>query len=334
MFAFTVLPREGSVLADSDPVREGLQVQTIISLPRGFKADAFLKFNAATQSWYNYANPAAYNGSVDGAALRDTNGDGLIDRIVITVTDGGIGDEDGKVNGMIVDPGMLADTGSRSPLTIFPDRDGVSEEVERASGRLDYNQDGLEDWDQGGIAQLPLATLEAFNLGKAAPASSFGTLMVGKVDASSPIGAYMDAAGQLQGITVSGLPKAPPVGYQSASPMLGLQAAPAPGVASLTDVDLTREGLQTQIIEYLATGVQANAYLLFDPQSQTWFDYTDPSALNGSADGAALLDLNNDGLIDAVVVTITDNGIGDDDITVNGIISLHGMLGWIAAEGV
>ena len=43
---------------------------------------------------------------------------------------------------------------------------------------------------------------------------------------------------------------------------------------------------------------------------------------------SALIDSNNDGLIDAVVVTLTDNGIGDDDVTVNGVISLHGMLGW------
>ncbi len=41
-----------------------------------------------------------------------------------------------------------------------------------------------------------------------------------------------------------------------------------------------------------------------------------------------MLDLDNDGLTDAVVVTLTDNGIGDDDLTVNGVISLHGMLVW------
>ena len=30
-------------------------------------------------------------------------------------------------------------------------------------------------------------------------------------------------------------------------------------------------------------------------------------------------------------ITLTDKGIGDDDITVNGIISLHGMLAWHGA---
>lgn len=328
MFAFTVQAKDGIALTDTDTTREGLQVQTVISLPKGIKADAFMKFNSATQSWYNYANPSALNGSADGAAFRDINGDGLVDQIVITVTDGGVGDEDGLVNGAVVDPGMLADTGSITSPISSKDKDGVSSDVELASGNRDFNLDGLEDWDQGGIAQLPLASLDAYLMGKDAPPSTFGFLMVGKLDSTAPIGARMDVAGQLQNITVSAMEKTAPAGYQAASPVIGLQVAPAAGAASLTDVDPTREGLQTQVIEYFATGVKANAYMLFDPISKTWFDYTDPSALNGSADGAALLDLNADGLIDAVVVTVTDNGIADDDITVNGIVSLHGMLTW------
>ena len=119
-----------------------------------------------------------------------------------------------------------------------------------------------------------------------------------------------------------------PSGYRSASPVIELKASPAAGAASLTDVDQNREGLQTQVIEYFATGIKANSYLLFDPKSKTWFDYTDPTSMNGSADGAALIDLNNDGLIDAVVITLTDCGSGDHDITVNGVISLQGMLAW------
>jgi len=328
MFAFTVEAQEGKTLVDSDTAREGLQVQTIISLPQGIKADAFMKFNSATQSWYNYANPSAFNGSADGAALRDTNGDGLVDQIVITVTDGGVGDEDGVVNGRVVDPGLLADTGV-TVLTSLKDSDGVAADVELAPLNKDFNQDGVPDWDQGGIAQLPLASLDDYLLGKDAPLASFGTLMVGRTDASVPtIGARMDTQGQLEGITLSGPGSNVPSGYRSAAPVMALQAAPAAGATQLTDVDPTREGLQTQVIQYFATGIKANAYLLFDPVSKTWFDYTDASAYNGSADGAALVDSNNDGLIDAVVVTLTDNGIGDDDVTVNGVISLHGMLGW------
>ena len=330
MFAFTVEPQDGVALTDSDTTREGLQVQTVISLPKGIKADAFMKFNSATNSWYNYANPSALNGAADGAAFRDTNGDGLVDQIIITVTDGGVGDEDGVVNGRVVDPGMLADTGA-TVLTSGKDRDGVAADVEMATANHDFNQDGVDDWDQGGIAQLPLASLDAYLMGKDAPLSTFGMLMVGKVDATAPIGARMDTAGQLQNILVDAVGKALPAGYQSSAPVVELQAAPAAGATSLTDIAPTREGLQTQVIEYFATGIKANAYLLFDPISKTWFDYTDANALNGSTDGAALLDLNNDGLIDAVVITLTDNGIGDDDITVNGIVSLHGMLAWHGA---
>ena len=330
MFAFTVQSQDGKVLADSDATREGLQVQTIISLPQGIKADAFMKFNSATKSWYNYANPSAINGSADGAALRDTNGDGLIDQIVITVTDGGVGDEDGLVNGAVVDPGLLADTGA-TVLTSLKDKDGVAADIELATANHDYNQDGIPDWDQGGIAQLPLATLDAYMLGKDAPLQSFGTIMVGKTDASASIGARMDSAGQLQGIALMAASTALPAKHHSAAPLLEVKAAPADGVLSLTDADPTREGLQTQVIEYFATGIKANAYMLYDPVSKTWFNYTDASAYNASVDGAALLDRDRDGLIDAVVITLTDNGIGDDDVTVNGVVSLHGMLVWVDA---
>ena len=89
--------------------------------------------------------------------------------------------------------------------------------------------------------------------------------------------------------------------------------------------------MQTQVIEYFGTGVKANAYMVYDPTSDSWFNYTDSNASSGEVDGAALLDFNGDGLIDAVVVTLTDNGIGDDDLTVNGVVSLHGMLVWVDA---
>ena len=51
MFAFAMQAQEGMQLTDSDTSREGLQVQTVISLPQGIKADAFMKFNSATNSW-------------------------------------------------------------------------------------------------------------------------------------------------------------------------------------------------------------------------------------------------------------------------------------------
>lgn len=327
MFAFTVQAQDGATLPDAN-ARAGLQVQTVIALPQGVKADAFMKFNPATQAWVNYANPRALTGAADGAALLDTNGDGLIDRIVVTVTDGGPGDEDGLVNGIVVDPGLLADTGTSSSLVSLKDRDGVAADVERATANHDYNQDGIEDWDQGAIAQLPLASMDAYLQGKDAPLASFGTVMVGKYDSTSPISAKIDANGQLLNVAVAPVGKAAPTGFKAVSPVLEVKAAAADGAASLTDIDPTREGLQTQVIQYFTTGVKANAFLLFDAASRTWFDYSDPTSIDGSSDGAALLDFNKDGLVDAAVITITDSGVADDDLTINGVISLHGMLGW------
>ena len=69
--------------------------------------------------------------------------------------------------------------------------------------------------------------------------------MVGRVDASAPIGARMDTAGELQGINLAGAGSSVPAGYRSTAPVIELRAAPAAGSRSLTDADPTREGLQT-----------------------------------------------------------------------------------------
>jgi len=110
MYNFSVTSVTGGQLADIS-VRPGLQTQTVIDIPQGIKANAYLKFNSLTQTWTDFTNPAALYGLVDGAALLDTNNDGKVDRIVLTLTDGGPGDEDGLVNGTIVDPGVLATQG-------------------------------------------------------------------------------------------------------------------------------------------------------------------------------------------------------------------------------
>ena len=107
MIQFSIQSESSSVISDANS-RPGLQTQTVIDLPAGVDANAYMKFNAQTQTWVNFTNAAAIDGSVDGAALLDLNGDGKIERIVLTLTDGGPGDEDGLVNGTIVDPGALA----------------------------------------------------------------------------------------------------------------------------------------------------------------------------------------------------------------------------------
>jgi hypothetical protein len=327
IFEFGIQPLEGSKLVDSAPSREGLQVQTVIVLPQGVKANAFMKYDPASKTWFNYATPEALSGAADGAALIDSDGDGLIDRIVITVTDGGIGDEDGKVDGKIVDPGLLADDGSEPTLSSATDADGVSPYVEAAANGGDFNKDGVPDWDQAAVAQLPLGSYGDYLLGRYAPQSSFGAIMVGSADRAAPVGARINATAQLSAVEL-GDPSIQrlPAGFQAASALFSFTVMPAKGTAGIVDMNASREGRQVQVMIDITSGIKATAFLIFDPVSRTWFDYTDPSAADGSADGATLLDTNNDGAVDRIMITLTDAGIGDQDGMANGLVRFSGML--------
>ena len=58
--------------------------------------------------------------------------------------------------------------------------------------------------------------------------------------------------------------------------------------------------------------VHADTFIKWNPHTGTWFEYLDDGNLATFDDGATLLDFDNDGLIDRVVVTLTDGGIGDE----------------------
>ena len=64
-------------------------------------------------------------------------------------------------------------------MTIVTDRDGVMPSVELAANNGDFNKDGIKDWEQNNVAQLPITSVNAFNAGKNAPAASFGAIMAG-----------------------------------------------------------------------------------------------------------------------------------------------------------
>ena len=100
-------------LADGSDPYPGIQVRQQIDLPGdGLRVNTYLKWNPSANngagSWYEFladGDPTTYD---NGAELIDLNGDGLIERIVLTYTDGDPagGDIDGLVNGIIDDPGL------------------------------------------------------------------------------------------------------------------------------------------------------------------------------------------------------------------------------------
>ena len=141
------------------------------------------------------------------------------------------------------------------------------------------------------------------------------------------MGVRINASGQLQGIELADQSNLVlPSSYKPASAQFTFNVSAAQGSAAVSDMNPVREGKQVQVVIVFPKGVQANSFMLYDPASRTWYDYTDANAANGAVDGAALVDVSNDGLTDAVVITLTDAGLGDNDATPNGVLAHMGML--------
>lgn len=210
-------------------------------------------------------------------------------------------------------------------VTIVTDRDGVMPSIELAANSGDYNNDGIKDWEQNNVAQLPVTSYQAFLQGQSAPAASFGAIIAGRPDVAQPLGVRLDENAQLVDIHLQPVPAvALPQGTRAVSDLYNFSVTSIQG-GQLSDMNV-RPGLQTMTIIDIPQGITANAYLKFNSVTQAWADFTNPAALYGLVDGAALLDTNNDGKVDRVVLTLTDGGPGDEDGVVNGIIVDPGLL--------
>jgi hypothetical protein len=84
-------------------------VKFLFSLPSGSAVNTYLKRNSAGV-WEEF-NYDATSGT--GARLEDLNSDGTADALAVYVRDGGRGDDDGLVNGQVLDPGLLASSSTR-----------------------------------------------------------------------------------------------------------------------------------------------------------------------------------------------------------------------------
>ena len=219
---------------------------------------------------------------------------------------------------------------AQSPVnvTIVTDIDGIQPSVELAAHNGDYNKDGIPDWQQHAVAQFPLATLADFTAGKNAPQSSFGAILAGAPDPTQPGGAVLLTPGaQLLNLSVSDLPAALPANLLASTPAFNFSITSESSASLLPDIDGARDGRQTRVVIDLAEGgVVANDFLKWDKTTQTWFSFLDDQRLATLDDGATLLDLNGDGRIDRIVLTLTDGGRGDEDGIANGTIVDPGVL--------
>jgi len=217
-------------------------------------------------------------------------------------------------------------------VTIITDRDGVAPSIELAANGGDFNGDGVLDWEQNNVAQLPVTSLSAFQAGRNAPASSFGAIMVGDVPAANinaPV--QLNSGAQLLDLALIPEPQPLPTGFTASTPTFQFSVTSEQGKA-LSDISPDVPGLQTRVVIELPQGVRANVYKKFDPKSGSWVSLMDDQSLDTFDDGATLIDRNGDGLIDRIVVTLTDGGPGDEDGIVNGVIVDPGLLAFQAPE--
>lgn len=279
----------------------------------------------------------------DTAVLLDPDGN-LIGAAVVTADD--VANGSVKVPTIQLDDGTYVFTAQirdadgnlkgEAPVTvtIVTDLDGIMPSIELAANGGDFNQDGIADWQQNNVAQLPLTSLADFQAGKNAPESSFGAILAGDVAAGTPGAAVeLDDSAQLANISLSAAPIPLPASYLAATPLFNFSVTSQDG-KTLGDIDSAHDGLQTRIVIDLPNGVAANTYVKWDAASQSWYEFLDDGNLATYDDGATLLDLNGDGLIDRVVVTLTDGARGDDDGAANGTIVDPGMLALKSATPV
>ncbi|MBI5256162.1 MAG: DUF4347 domain-containing protein [Burkholderiales bacterium] len=216
-------------------------------------------------------------------------------------------------------------------ITVVTDRDGVAPATERAAQGGDGNHDGQADWQQNNVTQLPLASVAAFAAGAAAAPASFGVVMVGSAVATGTGPVQLDPGAQLQDLLVSAPGAAWPGSLTASTPRWSFAAGGQAG-AALADADPGTEGLQTQLVFELPAGTQANAVFLYDAKSGRWVEM--PVAAKLVANGARLVDTNQDGTPDRLLLSLTDGGPLDSDGLANGRISSALLLGQRSAEPV
>ncbi|UOD30136.1 hypothetical protein INH39_33150 [Massilia violaceinigra] len=211
-------------------------------------------------------------------------------------------------------------------VKIVTDLDGVMPSIELAANGGDYNKDGVLDWQQNTVAQMPLKSLADFALGKDAAAAAFGAILSGSISTSDGAVALTPGA-QLKDLSITAQPAPLAEHFRAVSPVFNFSVTKEAGAASLLDGSALYAGLQTRVVIELAQfGVLANDFQKFDQLTQSWYSFLDDQDLSTWDDGATLLDVNGDGRIDRILLTLTEGARGDEDGLVNGTIVDPGLL--------
>ncbi|NOT86421.1 MAG: hypothetical protein HOP02_16935, partial [Methylococcaceae bacterium] len=227
---------------------------------------------------------------------------------------------------------------------IRTDLDGVAPNIEDAgSTGGDFNGDGKPDYLQNGVATFPVlpsagqSGSQAFAAGILAPKPAFGSLLAAdlKVPTTALQNIVVDPNAQLQNVAVLAFTdpqfagQAKPSNVTAVTDPLQFSVTNIQGSSqTLVDLDPTRDGLQTRLVLEIPEGVMADTFIKFGPTKDNatphFFEFLADGNLNTYDDGAELF-RNSAGKVDRVVITLTDNGVGDTNPAV-GVITDPGYL--------
>lgn len=216
-------------------------------------------------------------------------------------------------------------------VTVVTDLDGIAPSVELAAYAGDFNDDGVLDWQQHSVAMMPLRSFADYAQGKAAPLASFGALMAGTLNSATGE-VELTAGSQLKDMSLTDVEKPLPEGVRAASAVFNFTVGAEAGVDALPDLAPEREGLQTRVVIDLGTsGMISNDFLKLDVVTGEYYSFLDDQNLATNDDGATLVDVNGDGRVDRIVITLTDGARGDDDGIANGVFVDPGLLAFDTA---
>jgi gliding motility-associated-like protein len=149
VYNFQIEPSFGRQLTDLDGnSTNGKQTRVILNFPKGIKSSSYLKKNKSG-NWFSFLDDQNLSTWDEGATLINLDNDSsTIERIILTIKDGGLGDFDGIVNDTIVDPGALGFIAPKiQNVTLAPMREGLGAgtvlyDINEVSTGTDFDLEG------------------------------------------------------------------------------------------------------------------------------------------------------------------------------------------------
>jgi gliding motility-associated-like protein len=225
-----------------------------------------------------------------------------------------------------------------------PDEDGIPTALEEIFPSNDIDGDGIPDRKADHVVTFPMGSADEFNDAlewanlpknergsdprKPAP-SSMGSIVAGSRDENGNITA--DNTLKLKNISINPRPDLDPFESEVNFNQDPIQFSLGSTEETFTDLDGDpSNGVQVRLVIDLPVPIKATTFLKTKSSGEV-FQYLDDQDLATFDDGATLVDENGDGFIETVVITITDNGVGDNNPLIGeiddpGALALYGPV--------